>query len=186
MEQKKTGINNPPDRRLSVLGAAVAAGALAGSLLCARWEGLQAALLTYGQAPAAFWDALWPDLLLLTALLLCGFVRMGSGISLILMAVKGFLLSAVSARSLLEQGGRGYGQALCCILPAGLFSLTALLLLGRQALALSLIRQRCRKPVPPDSAYWFTFAVCLLFMTASAALTVWLSPKLWAFVQTFG
>ena len=66
MERKKTGyLPKESDRRLPALGLAALLGALGGSLLCARWPRLQEILFTGGQAPAVFWQALWPDLILL-------------------------------------------------------------------------------------------------------------------------
>ncbi len=185
MEYQKQGKKDGPDRRLPVLATALLAGALAGSLLYPRWKGLQTLLSAWGQAPPDLWQALWPDLALLCALFACGLLRQGCLISLLLFAVKGFSLSALSAACLAGQGSAGYVQALCRALLPGFFALAALLLLGRQAMALSLLRQRCRKPIAPDSAYLFTFGICLALTLLSAALTVWLSPKLWAAAQTF-
>ncbi len=178
MEHKKTGTNN--DRRLTVLGLALLPGAAAGSLLCARWESLQNGLLARGQAPAAFWQALWPDLLLLCGLFLCGFSRSGSGIALAIMAVKGFCLSAFSAGILLKND---FLQVICQLLLPGLLSLTALLLTGRQAIGLALTRQRTRKPILPDSAWWLTGLICLALLLLAAALQVWLEPRLWELIQ---
>ncbi len=184
MEQKKQGKNEQPDRRLPVLGGALLLGALAGSLMCARWEGLQSALLSYGQAPATLWSALWFDLALLCGLLLCGWLRSGCLLSLLLMGVKGCALSLLSAVNLLGQGSAGFVQTLSVALLPVFFSLAALLLVGRQAMALSLLRQRSRKPIVPDSAYWLTFVICLGLLLFSAGLTVWLGPRLWGAVQT--
>ncbi len=180
MEQKKQ--SNTSDRRTLLLGSAVLLGALAGSLLLPRWEDLQTALLPLGQA-STLWSALWPDLALLCALLLCGFARQGCLITVIVSAVKGFLLSAVSAQNLLEMGKNGLISTLCVSLFPGFLSLCAQLLLGRQALGFSLERRRSRKPALPDSAYIFTFVICLVLTALAAALRLWLAPDLLAAAQ---
>lgn len=190
MEHKKSGYQaRETDRRLSVLGVAVLLGAVGGSLLCARWPGLQTALLTWGQASGSLWQALWPDLILLGLMLLSGFLRPGCLTVLLTAAVKGFLLSAFATDMVLEQGGGGYAQALCAALLPGFFSLSALLLQGRQAMGLSLLRLSLPpgkgKKAMPDSAYFFTFLICFGMILLSAVLSLRLSPKLWTTVQTF-
>ena len=190
MEHKKTGYQTrEQDRRLPALGLAVLLGALGGSLLCARWPWLQSTLSDRGQALGVFWQALWPDLILLVLMLLSGFLRAGCLTALLTAAVKGFFLSAFATFLVLEKGSGGYVQALCTALLPGFFSLSALLLLGRQAMGLSLVRLS----LPPgkgkkamlDSAYFLTFLIGLGLLLLSAALTVWLSPKLWTAAQTF-
>lgn len=190
MEHKKSGYAaRETDRRLLVMGVAVLLGAVGGSLLCARWPGLQAALLAQGQASGNLWQTLWPDLVLLGLMLLSGFLRPGCLTALLTAAVKGFLLSAFATLLVLEKGSGGYAQALCAALLPGFFSLSALLLQGRQAMGLSLVRLSLPpgkgKKAMPDSAYFFTFLICLGMILLSAALNLWLSPKLWATVQTF-
>ena len=190
MERKKTGY--PPketDRRLPALGLAALLGALGGSLLCAQWPRLQEILFNGGQAPAVFWQALWPDLILLALMMLSGFLRAGCLTALLTAAVKGFLLSALSTFFVLEKGSGGYAQVLCAALLPGFLTLSALLLQGRQAMGLSLARLSSPpgkgRRVLPDSAYFFTFLICFGLILLSAALTVWLSPKLWTAAQTF-
>ena len=122
-------------------------------------------------------------------MLLSGFLRAGCLISLVTAAVKGFLLSAYSTFLVIENGGGGYVQALCAALIPGFFALSALLLLGRQAIGLSLERLSLPpgkgRKILPDSAYFLTFLICLGLALLSALLTVWLSPRLWAAAQTF-
>ena len=190
MERKKTGyLPKETDRRLPALGLAALLGALGGSLLCARWPRLQEILFTGGQAPAVFWQAFWPDLALLGVMLLSGFLRAGCLTALLTAAVKGLFLSVFATLLVLEKGSGGYVQALCTALLPGFFSLSALLLQGRQAMGLSLARLSSPpgkgRRVLPDSAYFFTFLICVGLILLSAALTVWLSPKLWTAAQTF-
>ena len=83
--------------------------------------------------------------------------------------------------------GAGYGAAAAQLLLPGFLSLAAVLLLGRQAMAWSVQRQRFpggKKP-RPDSAFFLTAAICLGLMALAAAAACWLSPKLWQAVQTF-
>ena len=190
MEHKKTGYPaKESDRRLPAMGLAVLLGAVGGSLLCTRWPGLQTALSGMGQASGVLWQALWPDLALLGVMLLSGFLRAGCLTALLTAAVKGFFLSAFATLLVLEKGSGGYVQALCTALLPGFFSLSALLLQGRQAMGLSLARLSSPpgkgRRVLPDSAYFFTFLICVGLILLSAALTVWLSPKLWTAAQTF-
>lgn len=190
MERKKQGYSTKEtDRRLPALGLAVLLGAAGGSLLCARSADLREGLLHIGQAPAGLWQALWPDLVLLGAMLLSGFLRAGCLTALLTAAVKGFLLSACSTVLVLEQGSGGYVRALCAAFLPGFLALSALMLQGRQAVGLALSRLALppgsRKKIPPDSAYFLTFIICLVLMLLSAAMTLWLSPKLWTTVQTF-
>lgn len=190
MERKRTGYPAKEiDRRLPVLGLAVLLGAVGGSLLCARVSRLQEMVSAGGQAPPTLWRALWPDLVLLGVMLLSGFLRSGCLTALLTAAVKGFLLSAFSAGLVLEQGGGGYVQALCAALLPGFFALSALLLMGRQAMGLALVRLSLPpgkgRKVLPDSAYFLTFLICLGLVLLSALLTVWIVPKLWAAAQTF-
>lgn len=190
MEHKKTGYQTrEKDRRLPALGLAVLLGALGGSLLCARWPWLQSTLSDRGQASGVFWQALWPDLILLVLMLLSGFLRAGCLTALLTAAVKGFFLSAFATLLVLEKGSGGYVQVLCAALLPGFLTLSALLLQGRQAMGLALFRLRLplgkgKRPLL-DSAYFFTFLICVGLILLSAALTVWLSPKLWAAAQTF-
>ena len=190
MERKKTGYpTKETDRRLPVLGLAVLLGAVGGSLLCVRFSRLQELLSSGGQAPVTLWQALLPDLVLLGFMLLSGFLRAGCLSAILTAAVKGFLLSARSTLLVMENGGDGYVQALCAALFPGFFALSALLLLGRQAMGLSLVRLSMPpgkgRKILPDSTYFLTFLICLGLVLLSAALTVWLSPKLWAAAQAF-
>lgn len=190
MEHKKSGYQTKEqDRRLPALGLAVLLGALGGSLLCARWPWLQTAVSDRGQASGILWQALWPDLALLGVMLLSGFLRAGCLTALLTAAVKGFFLSAFATLFVVNTGRDGYVQALCTALLPGFFSLSALLLLGRQALGLALMRLALPpgkgKRAMPDSAYFLTFLIGLGLLLLAAALTVWLSPKLWAAAQTF-
>lgn len=190
MERKRTGYPTKEiDRRLPALGLSVLLGAVGGSLLCARFSRLQELLSSGGQAPATLWQALWPDLVLLGLMLLSGFLRAGCLIALLTASVKGFLLSAFSTLLVMENGGSGYAQALCAALLPGFFTLSALLLQGRQAMGLSLVRLSLPpgkgKKVLPDSAYFLTFLICFGLVLLSALLTVWLSPRLWVTAQTF-
>lgn len=190
MERKKTGYPiKETDRRLPALGLAVLLGAVGGSLLCARIPRLQEGLSAGGQASGTLWQVLWPDLALLGVMLLSGFLRTGCLTALLTAAVKGFFLSAFSTLLVLENGSGGYVQALCAALLPGFFALSALLLLGRQAMGLSLARLALPpgkgRKILPDSAYFLTFLICLGLVLLSALLTVWLSPKLWAAAQTF-
>ena len=177
------------DRRLPALGLAVLLGAVGGSLLCARLPRLQEVFSSGGQASVTLWQALWPELVLLGVMLLSGFLRAGCLTALLTAAVKGFALSAFSTVLVLEQGSGGYVRALCATLLPGFFALSALLLQGRQAMGLSLVRLslppgKGRKAMP-DSAYFLTFLICFGLILLSAVLIVWLSPKLWAAAQTF-
>lgn len=190
MEHKKSGYQTKEqDRRLPALGLAVLLGALGGSLLCARWPWLQTALSDRGQASGVLWQALWPDVVLLGLMLLSGFLRAGCLTALLTAGVKGFLLSAFATLFVVNTGRDGYVQALCTALLPGFFSLSALLLLGRQALDLALVRLslppgKGRKAMP-DSTYFFTFLMGLGLLLLAAVLSVHLSPKLWAAAQTF-
>ena len=157
MEHKKSGYQaKEQDRRLPALGLAVPLGALCGSLLCARWNWLREILSHRGQAPGTLWQTLWPDLALLAVMLLSGFLRSGCLTALLTAAVKGFFLSAFATLLVMEKGSGGYVYALCLSLLPGFFSLSALLLLGRQAMGLSLVRLRLPpgkgKRHMPDSA----------------------------------
>ena len=190
MEQKKSGYQTKEqDRRLPALGLAVLLGALGGSLLCARWPWLQSTLSDRGQASGVLWQALWLDLVLLGVMLLSGFLRVGCLTALLTAAVKGFLLSAFATLFVVNTGRDGYIQALFTALLPGFFSLSALLLLGRQAVGLTLVRLslppgKGRKAMP-DSTYFFTFLIGLGLLLLAAVLSVHLSPKLWAAAQTF-
>jgi len=109
--------------------------------------------------------------------------------ALLTAGVKGFLLSAFATLFVVNTGRDGYVQALCTALLPGFFSLSALLLLGRQALGLALVRLslppgKGRKAMP-DSTYFFTFLMGLGLLLLAAVLSVHLSPKLWAAAQTF-
>ena len=190
MGHKQSGYRPPEqDRRLPALGIAFLLGGAGGSLACARLEWLRETLEQGGQASGTLWGALWPDLALLGVMLLSGFLRSGCMTSLFAVAVKGFALSALSTAEVLRSGGSGYAQALCAQLIPGFLSLAALVLLGRQAMALSAARLRLPagrgKRVQPDSAFLFTAAICCGLLLLSAALRLWLTPKLWAAVQTF-
>ena len=143
MGHKQSGYRPPEqDRRLPALGIAFLLGGAGGSLACARLEWLRETLEQGGQASGTLWGALWPDLALLGVVLLSGFLRSGCMTALLAVTVKGFALSAISTAEVLRGGGSGYAQALCAQLIPGFLSLAALVLLGRQAMALSAARLR--------------------------------------------
>lgn len=189
MERKKTGHGaHGIDRRLPALGLAVLLGSIGGGVLYGRWEGLRTLLFRDGPAAAAFWPCFWPEAALLGIVLLAGFCRAGCPLVLAATGIKGFWLSAFSSRLIDGAGGTGYAQALCLGLAPGFLSLTALLLLGRQAMGLSLARLRqppgSRKRLGPEGAYGLTFGVCLSLTALSAWLTCRVAPALWTAVET--
>lgn len=186
MERKKTGHgHNGVDRRLPALGLAVLAGGVGGGILYDRWEGLRALFCREGQA---FWSCFWPEAALLGLVLLAGFCRNGCPLVLAAAGIKGFWLSAFSAQLIDGTGGTGYVQALCMGLGPGFLSLTALLLLGRQAMGFSLARQRqppgSRKRLRPDGTYGLTFGICLSLTALSSWLSCRAAPALWSAVET--
>ncbi len=188
MERKKTGHGaHGIDRRLPALGLAVLLGGVGGGVLYVRWEGLRALFSREGAA-AAFWPCFWPEAALLGLVLLASFCRIGCPLVLAAAGIKGFWLSAFSAQLIDGTGGTGYVQALCLGLAPGFLSLTALLLLGRQAMGFSLARQRqptgSRKRLRPDGAYGLTFGICLSLTALSSWLTCRVAPALWTAVET--
>ena len=173
------------ERCLPALGGALLLGAVLGSFCCIRMERL--CLVLQEQQMLTLWQCFWPELVLLLVVLLSGFVRIGCWTALFAMAVKGFFLSAVSTAQVLQMGSRGYLWALPGVLLPAIFSVAALLLLGRQAMGWSVMRQRYSggrgKLLMPDSAYFITAAVCSLLILLSAIVQLRLTPMLWSLLE---
>ena len=169
-----------------LLGGVFLLGVLAGSLCCARVSGVGQLFTNAGQA-GGFWQRFWPDGVLLGLLFLAAWLRAGCPLALLAVGAKGFLAAAQATGLVLALDGAGYGAAAAQLLLPGFLSLAAILLLGRQAMAWSVQRQRFpggKKP-RPDSVFFLTAAICLGLMALAAAAACWLSPKLWQAVQTF-
>ncbi len=184
MEHKKHTVQaGRDDRRLTFLGAAVLLGAVGGSLLWPRWPALQT-LLPARPACPSFWESLLPDGILLGLMLLWSLVPWGCLPALVTAGAKGLLLAA-GAAGITASGTGGWLQGICLELLPGCISLTAVLLLGRQAMAMALRRQAAgkKRAVPPDSARLLSAAICALLAVAAALLRCRLSPFLWQTVQ---
>ena len=177
------------EHRLPLLGGVFLLGALAGSLCCIRMESLKALLSHRVGAELAFWQVLWPDLLLLLIMMVSGFMRIGCITVLLTMAVKGFFLSSISTLHVLQMGNNGYAAALALDLFPGFLTLAALLLLGRQAMGWSMLRIQTApgrgKRLLPDGAYLITTAICLVIILIAAAASQKLTPFLWVVLQGF-
>jgi len=182
-QQKQRQSKNTSENRLPLLGAAFLLGAVAGSLCCARVDGLQAWLTGLGQADPSFLRLFLPRATLLTAVALCAFFRAGRAAALLLTAAQGFFLSARTVAAVAENGGLGYVRGLTQELLPGFLALTALLLLGRQAMHWSAVRRHRPagkgRVMLPDRTYGLTVLLCLAIMALSAALRLWLTPLLW-------
>lgn len=161
-------------------------GAVLGSFCSIRMESLR--LLLQEQQRLTLWQCFWPELILLSVVLLSGFVRTGCWTALFTMTVKGFILSAVSTAQVLQMGSRGYLWVLPGVLLPAVFSVAALLLLGRQAMGWSVMRQRYSgvrgKRLLPDSTYFITAAVCSLLILLSAVIQLRLTPMLWSLLES--
>lgn len=187
-ENKRAYTRRSGDRRSVLLGLAVLLGGLCGGVLYGRWPMLQTALSVAERLEQDFWQSFWPPAALLCGVLLAGFCRTGCPLVLAAAVAEGFGLAAFSAPLIRTHGGPGYAQALCLGLLPGVLSLSALFLLGRQAMALSALRLRQspgkRGKRPPDSAYGLTFLICLALTALSALLRCRVMPQLWSSVET--
>ena len=186
MKEQKTGRSQQAGGAFVLLGGVFLLGVLAGSLCCARVSGVGQLFISAGQA-GGFWQRFWPDGALLGLLFLSAWLRAGCPLALLAVGAKGFLAAAQATGLVLALDGAGYGAAAAQLLLPGFLSLAAILLLGRQAMAWSVQRQRFpggKKP-RPDSAFFLTAAICLGLTALAAAAACWLSPKLWQAVQTF-
>lgn len=182
-QQKQRQTKTTSENRLPLLGAAFLLGAVAGSLCCARMDGLQAWLAGRGEIELSFLWLFLPRAALLTAVALCAFFRAGRAAAVLLTAAHGFFLSARTVAAVAENGGPGYVRSLTQELLPGFFALTAVLLVGRQAMHWSAVRRRRPagkgRALGPDRAYGLTVLLCLAVMALSAALRLWLAPLLW-------
>lgn len=186
MKVQKTGRSQQTGGAFVLLGGVFLLGVLAGSLCCAQVSGVGQLFTSAGQADG-FWPRFWPDGALLGLLFLSAWLRAGCPLALLAVGAKGFLAAAQATGLVLALDGAGYGAAAAQLLLPGFLSLAAILLLGRQAMAWSVQRQRVpggKKP-RPDSAFFLTAAICLGLAALAAAAACWLSPKLWQAVQTF-
>ena len=172
------------ESRLPILGAAFLLGAVAGSLCCARIDPLRLWLEEQGQADLTFLRVFLPEGALLCGMALCGLLRPGCLLSPVLLAGKGFALSARAVVAVAAGGGTGYAQMLVLELLPGFLSVAALMLLGRQAMGWSALRLHRPKgkgrALLPDGTFALTFALCMGLDVLSAALRLWLTPKLWS------
>lgn len=177
------------ERRLPALGIACALGALLGSLCCSRMNMLQDTLQRYLESRQTVWQFFLPECVLLLLMLTAGFLRTGFFLALFTVAVKGFYLSAAATLGVMQLGNHGYLQILSVWFLPGFVSMTALLLLGRQAMGWASVRARLpvgrKKPVLPDGTYYVTAAICLGILLLSALLSVRVAPGLWNAVQSF-
>ncbi len=189
MKVQKTGnFQRAGDGALLLLGGIFLLGALAGSLCCARLPRVEQLFTPAGQA-GGFWQQFWPNGALLGVLFLSAWLRGGCPLTLAAVGAKGFLTAAQATGWVLALERAGYGAAVSQVLLPGFLSLAAILLLGRQAMAWSVQRQRFPagkgKKLQPDSTFFLTAVICLGLTALAAAAACWLSPRLWAAVQTF-
>lgn len=182
-QQKQRQTKSTSEGWLPLLGGAFLLGAVAGSLCCARMDGLQAWLSGLAHSEWTFLRLFLPQAVLLAAMALCAFLRAGRAAALLLTAIYGFFLSARTAVAVAESGGMGYARGLVQELLPGFLALTALLLLGRQAMHWSAARRHRPagkgRALLPDRTYGLTVLLCLAIMALSAALRLWLTPVLW-------
>ena len=113
-QQKQRQTKSTSEGWLPLLGGAFLLGAVAGSLCCARMDGLQAWLSGQGQIEPSFLRLFLPRTVLLTAMALCAFLRAGRAAALLLTAIYGFFLSARTAVAVAESGGMGYARGRSC------------------------------------------------------------------------
>jgi len=177
------------ERRLPALGAACLLGALLGSLCCSRLEPFRLFVQSQVESQQTLWQYFFPDAILLLMMLIAGFLRTGCLIALAVSAVKGIWLSAVATLGVLELGNGGYAFSLVMWLLPGFLSMTALLLLGRQAMSWATARSRIParrgKILMPDGTYYVTAIICLGITLLAAIAAVRVTPGLWAVVKTF-
>ncbi len=177
------------ERRLPALGAACLLGALAGSLCCSRVEALQRLMQNQLEGQQTLWQHLLPDGILLLVMLAAGFFRAGCLIALLTSTAKGFWLSAAATLGVIRLGNGGYALSLVVWFLPGFLSMTALLLLGRQAMGWAAARSRLPagrgKRLLPDGTYYGTAVICMGILLLSAAIAVRILPGLWATVSTF-
>ncbi len=176
----------PRDWRWLLLAAAFLPGAAAGSLACARWEGLLTRIQAWN-GQLRLWPQLWPELALLGALVLLGAVGKHGGTVLLVTAVKGFGLSA-RMTALCAGGGREALLAGACgqLMPEVL-RLGAVFLLARQSLTLCVRRQELcpgrGRGMLPDGAFWLTAGVCALLLLGAAGMAAAWSPGIETWAQ---
>ena len=190
MKAQKTGHSqNGQDKALLLLGGVFLLGAAAGSLCCVRISGVGQLFSQEGQAALGFWQQFWPRGVLLGTVFLSAWLRGGCPLALLAAGAEGFLTAARATGWVQALGRAGYGAALSQVLLPGFLWLAALLLLGRQAMAWSVTRQRFPpgkgKRLSPDGVYFLTAAICLGLALLAAGTACWLSPRLWQAVQTF-
>lgn len=177
------------ERRLPALGVACLLGAVAGSLCCSRLETLQQLVQGQLEGQQTIWQYFFRDSILLLLMFVSGFLRPGCVIALILAAVKGFRLSAVATFGVIKMGNGGYALSMAAWFLPGFLSMTALLLLGRQAMGWAAVRSRLParrgKFLLPDGTYYVTAAICTGITLLAAILAVQVTPGLWATVKTF-
>lgn len=175
--------------RLPALGVACLLGALAGSLCCSHMAMLRQFVQGQLEETQTVWQYFFRDGILLLAMLGAGFLRVGCIIALITAAVKGFCLSAAATLSVMELGNSGYALSMILWFLPGFLSMTALLLLGRQAMGWAAGRARLParrgKVLLPDGTYYVTAAICTGITLLAALLAVRVTPGLWAAVKTF-
>lgn len=190
MNYKTTGTTmQTEERRLPALGAACLLGALLGSLCCSRMEMLQLFMQKQLEGQQTVWQHFFPDGVLLLVMLVAGFLRAGCLIALLTSAVKGFWLSAAATLGVIQLGNSGYALSLVVWFLPGFLSMTALLLLGRQAMSWAAARSRLPagrgKLLLPDGTYYVTAVICLGITLLAAVIAVRITPGLWTMVKTF-
>ena len=180
------GTGQTGERALIVMGGLFLAGAAAGSLCSVRLQGLQNLLLTSSNGAPDLWRALWPQMIYLGVMLTAAFLRQGVPVVWLTMAVKGFLLSAVSTTQILQQGNAGYPLMAARTLLPQFLAVAALVLAGRQAMGWAALQSRLPagrgRRTLPDGTYPVTAVVCLGLLLLSALLQVRVCPALEAAV----
>lgn len=127
-----------------------------------------------------------PEAVLLLALVAAAWLRQGKAVVLAALTGKGLLLSLQVAAPMAQLGSRGYAQAVCLGLIPGFFTLTAMLLLGRQSLLLAEARRgraARRRGGGADLAFFVTAAVGAVTVALAACMRVWLLPPLWTLAE---
>ena len=168
VEMKKT---MPRSRPWLLPACAVLLGAVAGSLCGAGVPWLRS-LLQSRLAQESLSALLWPELLLLLALCVSGFLRLGGVWALLVLLCKGFLLAAEAATSNMEGGA--YLTAALPRLLTGFLTLSVLLLLARQSIQLSSRRLRLSpakaRALRPDPPFYLTAGIALAVILGAALL----------------
>ena len=169
-EIKKTA---PHSRPWLLPACAVLLGAVAGSL-CGAGIPWLCSLLQSRLAQESLSALLWPELLLLLALCVSGFLRLGGVWALLALLGKGFLLAAEAAVLVSGAEGGAYLMAALPRLLTGFFTLSVLLLLARQSIQLSSRRLRMSpakaRALRPDPPFYLTAGIALAVILGAALL----------------